>query len=152
MKIILKTIILLIFIINSESSFSQKNQLKKIIGEKATVEIKEGKINFLGRVDTGAKTTSINTKNIKKEGDFVKFTILNKQGQSFSMRTEIADERVVFNAGGKEKRFFVYLTLEYKGISRKILVNLNNRSKSTYKILLGRNWLKGKYIVDVSLK
>ena len=152
MKLITKIIVLLIFILHSEISFAQNNEHKEIIGQKATVKIKEGEINFTGRVDTGAKTTSINAENINKEGDFVEFILVNKQCQEFSMRKRIADERYVFNSEKREKRYFVYLILEYKGISKKTLVNLNDRSKSTYNILLARNWLKGNYIVDVSIE
>jgi|AP82_1055514.scaffolds.fasta_scaffold199250_1 hypothetical protein len=151
MNLVFKILVLIAFILNSEYSPAQKIEHKKIIGQIATVKVKEGEIKFTGRVDTGAKTTSINAKKIMQKGDSVKFTIVNKQGQKFSMITKIADERYVFNAEKREKRYYVYLTLEYNGITKRALVNLNDRSKSTYKILLGRNWLNGDYIVDVSI-
>lgn len=65
--------------------------------------------------------------------------------------SKIEDERFVKNAESREKRYYVFLTISYKNISKKILVNLNNRSNSTYKILLGRNWLSGRYLVDVDI-
>ncbi|QTE23266.1 RimK/LysX family protein [Polaribacter cellanae] len=162
MKAIFKILILIIFIFKFTISFSQKNKDKEIIGQKVTIKIKgtktkgaktkAAKIKFRARVDTGAKTTSINAKNIKKKGKYVKFSIVNRKGKKISITKKIIDERVVFNAEKKEKRIFVYLTLVYKKTSRKVLVDLNDRSTSTYKVLLGRNWLNGKYIVDVSLK
>ena len=151
MNLIFKILILIAFTLNSKQSYSQEIKHKKIIGPIATVNIIEGRIKFTGRVDTGAKTTSINAKNIKRKNDYVQFTLVNKQGQEISMKAKIIDERNVFSAEKREKRYFIYLTLAYDGITKKTLVNLNDRSKSTYKILLGRNWLKGKYIVDVSI-
>lgn len=145
-------IVFMIFALHFNSLFAQKVETKKIIGQKATVKIKEGGLSFIGRVDTGAETTSINASKIKIDGDFVEFFILNKKGEDAYLKTKIIDEKYVKNAEKREKRYYVYLTIEYKGFSRKTLVNLNDRSTSTYKILLGRNWLMGHYMVDVSIE
>ena len=51
---------------------------------------------------------------------------------------------------GKRKRRMNRAYQErYQQDTKKILVNLNDRSASTYKLLLGRNWLSGSYLVDV---
>ncbi len=122
---------------------------KKIIGALATVHIEEGGIEMVGRVDTGAKTTSINAINIKASNGFVSYTVVNALGKKARLKSKIEDELLVRNAESKEKRLFVYLTINYMGDSKRSLVNLNDRSGSSYKLLLGRNWLSGSYIVDV---
>ena len=44
------------------------------------------------------------------------------------------------------------MDLIWNGKSHAIPVNLRDRKKLEYKLLIGRNWLDGKYLVDVSKK
>lgn len=120
-----------------------------IIGAVAEVYIEEGNIEFIGRVDTGAKTTSINTSNIYASNGFVEYTLINARGKKSRIKSKIVKETYVKSAEAREKRYYVYLTINYMGLSKKTLVNLNDRTTSTYKVLLGRNWLSGSYIIDV---
>jgi len=122
---------------------------KEIVGAIANVKIEEGNIDLVGRVDTGAKTTSINADNISVSNGFVSYTVINALGKKSTIKSKIVSELEVKNAESKEKRFFVNLTIHYRERAKKTLVNLNDRSESTYKILLGRNWLSGSYLVDV---
>ena len=122
---------------------------KQLIGATAVVLIKEAGISFDSRVDTGAGTTSINAQNIKQSNGTVVYTIVNQSGQQARLSSKIIKQAVVKNAESSEKRMYVYLTLEYNGDIRTTLVNLNDRSNSSYKLLLGRNWLAGRYLVDV---
>ena len=125
---------------------------KVIIGPVITVGINELNIELIGRVDTGAATTSINASNIKVADGHVDYTIINKDGNEYNFTSKIVKEKFVRNAEVREKRNYVYLTIEYQGVLKKTLVNLNDRSNSKYKILLGRNWLSGNYLVDVEKK
>ena len=136
-----------IFFLLGESSWAAKD--KEIVGAVVNVKIEEAGIDLVARVDTGAKTTSINASNINESHGFVSYTVVNAQGQKSDLKSRIVDELVVKNAESKEKRYFVNLTIKYKQDSKKTLVNLNDRSGSTYKLLLGRNWLTGSYLVDV---
>jgi hypothetical protein len=124
---------------------------KQLIGPTAVVVIKEAGIRFDARVDTGAGTTSINAQNIKQSGGTVVYTIVNGSGQQARLSSKIIKQAIVKNAESSEKRMYVYLTLEYNGDIKTTLVNLNDRSNSSYKLLLGRNWLAGRYLVDVDM-
>ena len=127
----------------------QKNTTKITVGQTAEVYIQEGDMTFLGRVDTGAATTSINAQDISQVEDMVEFTMINQQGKAYRFKSKIIKESFVQNAEAKEKRYHVYLTLVYGKSTKKILVNLNDRSTSAYKMLLGRNWLTKDFVVDV---
>ena len=122
---------------------------KITVGQVAEVYIKEGDINFLGRVDTGAEITSINAQNVKEADGMVEFTMINHDGKEYRLKSKVVKESFVQNAEAREKRYNVYLTLVYENTTKKILVNLNDRKTSTYKILLGRNWLTKNFVVDV---
>jgi hypothetical protein len=125
------------------------NNDKLIIGAVAEVYIEEGNINFVGRVDTGAKTTSINARNIYASNGFVEYVLINRWDKEARIKSKIVKESYVKSAEAREKRYYVYLTINYMGLSKKTLVNLNDRSLATHKMLLGRNWLSGSYIVDI---
>ena len=143
--------IIAVFLLLSVMGNAQKIADKLIIGTTAKVRIKQGRINFLARVDTGAKSTSIHANKIRVKGNRISFTIVNHKGKKARLKSKIIDEKIVKNADYREKRYYVYLTIKYKDISKKTLVNLNNRSDSEYKMLLGRNWLSGDFIVDVDM-
>jgi hypothetical protein len=125
---------------------------KTIIGPVVSVEIGLNAHKFIGRVDTGAKTTSINASIFKIENGHVEFVIIDRFGKVSLLKTRIIKESVVRNAESKEKRYYVHLDISHQGRQRKTLVNLNNRANSKYKILLGRNWLSCSYIVDIDKK
>lgn len=122
---------------------------KSVIGPEVEVYLSEGDIYFSARVDTGAATTSINAIKIKSSNGQVEYSLVNERGKESRVISRIIKESSIRNAESREKRYYVYLTIIYKGLAKKTLVNLNNRGESTYKLLLGRNWLSGSYIVDV---
>ncbi|MBL6998546.1 MAG: ATP-dependent zinc protease [Gammaproteobacteria bacterium] len=128
---------------------SAVNAEKLIIGPTALVVIQEASISFNARVDTGAGTTSIHAKNIRIANGMVDYTIINQSGTEARLSSRVVREGVVKNAEVRETRVFVYLNIQHQGQTRQTLVNLNDRSKSSYKLLLGRNWLTGSYLVDV---
>ena len=106
-------------------------------------------MDFLGRVDTGAATTSINARILNISADNIEYLITNKNGKAVHLRSRVIKQSIVRNADAREQRYVVEMTINYLGVNAKTLVNLNNRDDSRYKILLGRNWLFGRYIVDV---
>lgn len=130
-----------------ECAYAVDNKIT--VGQKAKVLIVEANTEFEGRVDTGAATTSINAHNILVSNGRLEYRIINQYGKEAKLVSELVKESFVKNAESREKRYFVDLTISYKGLTKKILVNLNDRSNSKYKLLLGRNWLAGHYIVDV---
>jgi hypothetical protein len=44
----------------------------------------------------------------------------------------------------------VPVMLTVAGVQREVLVSLNDRSRMSYSMLLGRNFLEGKFVVDVT--
>lgn len=123
---------------------------KRVIGQTAQVEIAEAGLEFLGRVDTGAASTSVNAQAIQMEGDMVRFDLLNRAGERVTMRMPVEKTHRVRNAEGTEERVYVKLTLCHNGVTKRVLANLNDRARLTYALLLGRNWLEDDYVVDVS--
>ncbi|WP_041419908.1 putative ATP-dependent zinc protease [Shewanella violacea] len=138
-------------------------QDKTIIGPTAQMSVVEAKLAFVARIDTGAVNTSLNAFDLKVEGGganqmeddvgkILHFTTENAAGERQRLSVPIFRTSTVSNSQGRETRYMVWLHVGYAGKERKVLVNLRNRSDMDYKLLIGRSWLKGKYLVDVADK
>ena len=122
---------------------------KRVIGQTAWVEIPEAGLSFLGRVDTGAESTSVHAESIHLDGGMVEFELVNRLGGRVRMRAPLAKTDVVRNAVGSEERMYVDLTIRHEGMEKRVRTSLNDRSALNYGLLLGRNWLQDDFLVDV---
>ncbi len=132
---------------------------KFIIGETAQIAIAEAELEFLARIDTGARVTSIHALDVEvtggvanqreNEGKPVRFRVINTKGEERTLESKIVDVASVRNAQGTEHRYVVELTLVWEGFEKAVEVNLRDRSAMTYKLLIGRNWLARDFLVDV---
>jgi len=133
---------------------------KRVIGPVATIGERETDLRFLARVDTGAETCSLHTteKTIvggseymeENIGKTVRFRIENRRGETCWLERPIAEVREIRTSEGEETRYLVPMQLACDGVEREVLVSLNDRSRMTYAMLLGRNYLAGHFIVDVT--
>ncbi len=125
------------------------------------VLVDEAAIHFFARLDTGATVSSINALDIQVVGGSgapqrsdvgkrIRFTVENASGENARVEATIDQVRGIRTSDCRELRFHVYLTIVFAGESRLVLVNLNDRSQSKDKLLLGRNWLRHGFVVDVS--
>ena len=48
-----------------------------------------------------------------------------------------------------ERRYKVPLELQWKNVKKRVLVTLNDRAGMRYPLLIGRNFLRGDFVVDV---
>jgi len=135
---------------------------KSIVGELEYIDIQELDTPFLARIDTGANTSSIHAFDVVVEGEqsdsdnmrnhighTVSFTTANELGEESKHTGKIVKVSRIRNAQGVERRYGVNLTLNWQGEKKEVTVNLRDRSKLNYKLLIGRNWLEGDYLVDV---
>ncbi len=133
----------------------------RLIGAEETVQVSDAGLSFLGRVDTGATVTSINAEHIEvidgdpenpkqNAGKQLRFTLVNAAGEKQQLQRPIIKVRYVHSSDCGEWRYYVYLKIRFRQHEQKLLVNLNDRSRSTKKLLLGRDWLAQGYIVDIS--
>jgi len=130
---------------------------KQIIGATEIIEVEPAKLRIKARVDTGAQTTSIHAENIEIDlhgdprGKPIAFDLVNKRGEVQRINAHVARQILVKTSEGSETRYAVPLTLTWQQTSKTLLVTLNDRAHLRYRLLLGRNWLRGDYLVDVEL-
>ncbi len=125
------------------------------------VAIGANALPFRARLDTGAEVSSINASELeviggegrptrRDIGRKVRFTVTNEAGVMERMEATIAGIHAIRTADCREYRYHVVLTVRHGKRAAQILMNLNDRSRSAEKLLLGRNWLESGYLVDTS--
>ncbi|ETN96438.1 ribosomal protein S6--L-glutamate ligase [Zhouia amylolytica] len=108
------------------------------------------------RIDSGAKTSSLHAVNIEpfKKGHetWVSFDVFPIQynGKKHTHCTaKVIDKRIVKSStGNKENRFVIRTTLKSNDFSTDIEVTLTNRDSMGYRMLLGREAMMGRMLVD----
>jgi hypothetical protein len=122
--------------------------------------IANGPIIFVARLDTGAAISSINARDVvvtgadeshprRDIGKPIHFTLVNEKDESVTLDSTVSDVKSVRTGDCREWRYHVYLTLIFHGRKERLLVNLNDRSASSEKMLVGRDFLEHGYAVQV---
>lgn len=111
------------------------------------------------KIDTGAKTSAIHAFNISQRTynniDMVFFDVHPLQGNNeliIQCQAPIVDRRVVMSSNGhQEKRYVISTELMLAGMCWEIELTLSNRDPLRYRLLIGREALKNKVLIDPSL-
>ncbi len=132
---------------------------KIVVGSEEWVGMRELHIPAIkARVDSGAKTSSIHALNIQrfKRGSkmWVSFEIHPLQrNRRVTVRCEapVVDQRVVKSSSGfSEKRYVISTMLSHRGHEWEVELTLANRDSMGYRMLLGREAMLGRILVDPS--
>ncbi|MBO6524360.1 MAG: ATP-dependent zinc protease [Balneolaceae bacterium] len=131
------------------------------IGRIELVELPEWDIQSIeAKIDTGAYTSSLHCHHIEEfEQDgkaFVRFNLLDPEHPAYNdqlIEFPILDRREVKSSNGvSEYRFFIQTVIKFFNEEFNIELSLTDRSEMKYPILIGRKFLKNKFVVDVSKK
>lgn len=134
---------------------SEANPKSKIIGWREWISLPNlDLLAIKGKVDTGAKTSSLHAFDIslEKEGKhtYVNFKVHPIQGDFTVVRTcrsPLVDIRTVTDSGGhKEERYVIRTTLVLGHLRKKIEITLSNRETMKFRLLIGRAALREFYI------
>lgn len=111
-----------------------------------------GNIEIPARIDTGATTNSMNgidTEVIEKNGkEYVRFNFVDHNGTAHQMTRPLVDKTVVKQASGKQTRYVVEMGLCVGDYYKETRFTLADRSRMTFPILVGRNYLDKSLLVS----
>jgi hypothetical protein len=136
---------------------STATQEKQIIGWIETVQILPENFSLSAKMDTGADHSSLNVIDpmefMKGEEKWIRFSIPLKKDKAVTMERPILRFAKIKRKGrASQKRAVVLLDLCVGTMKQKeVPVNLADRTRFKYPMLIGRSFLKGSAIVDVSL-
>ncbi|AIG29640.1 30S ribosomal protein S6 modification protein RimK [Flavobacterium psychrophilum] len=112
------------------------------------------------RVDSGAKTSALHAVNIapfiRDNENWVKFDINPIQNNTKTVKhceAKLIDKRVVKSSSGyREQRFVIQTELKIGEATWKIEMTLTNRDSMGFRMLLGREAMSGRVLVDPEQK
>lgn len=108
------------------------------------------------RVDTGAKTSSLHVDNIeeftKDDAMWIAFDIhpdVYNTDEVIRKKAKVVDiKKVKSSTATKQRRYVIHTKITMANKSWTIRLTLTDRSKMTYRMLLGREAMKGRFVVD----
>ncbi len=148
-------------VVDQNSTFenlnTEKSDAKKIIGAVENVRLFPPDIVLKARIDTGAKTTSIDARNItpfERDGkQWVRFVCIDGKKKEHTLERKVLKTVLIKRHGeDSQDRYVVNMRIVLGNVSQLIPVNLNDRESYIYPVLIGRNFLRDYFIVDVAKK
>jgi hypothetical protein len=120
-----------------------------VLGAVEEVKVLPWGVTLLARVDTGAAKSSVAALDLKVKGKTAEFRFPDP-GSKEKIRLPILGWVEVRTNLGKEKRPLVLMEICVAGRRFQTPVNLDDRSGLKYPMLLGRDTLRGRFLVDVA--
>ena len=129
---------------------------KQVIGRAEVVDLPGiGARGIPARIDTGARTSAIWASEISEQDGKISYVLFGKSSPLYTGDRLTADTfsvLVVASSNGQvEVRYKVPVTMRIAGRRIKTFCTLADRSTQAFPMLIGRNTLSGKFIVDVQL-
>lgn len=141
--------ILFFFLCSLLSGYSMAAEDKIIYGYVEKAELVEKKLLVSAKLDTGAKSASLSAINIQpievNGKSYLKFTVPSKQGNVDFQAEYLGKVKIKVRAGENAlgsaplKRPVVLMRIKLGNLERDIPVNLTNRKRFIYPLLLGRD-------------
>lgn len=104
------------------------------------------------RIDTGARTSSLWASDVKIKDGVATFKLFGPGSSWYTgkvvRRPVIEMREVTSSTGHVQQRHLVQMSIVMHGKRLKAKFTLSDRSTQTYPILIGRNTLRGNFLVD----
>lgn len=128
---------------------------KQIIGATEFVDFGKRAVKVPAKIDTGADSSAVWATKIRIDKDGVlKFALFGEgspyyNGKVFK-RTDYSVAKVRSTTGHEQIRYRTHFKVKIGGRKVKVMMNLSDRSKNEFPVLIGRRSISGKFLVDVS--
>ena len=128
---------------------------KTIVGRRELISILDLNLSDLdAKVDTGADSNALHCDNIVIEDNMVHFCLLDEVHESYHgkrMSMPLYKVKKVKSSNGEiQLRPSIKVSVEFFGKKYKSIISLTNRADMKFPMLIGRRFLKDRFIVDVS--
>lgn len=137
------------------SMAEDETDVLQIYSWKEKVRIYPPGMEFRAKLDSGAKTSSINAVDIEEferdDDEWVRFTIENHEEEKETIERKIARHvRIKEHDGSTQRRAVVKLGICLGSLYKEVEVNLVDRSHFTTGMLIGRSFMEGDVLIDPS--
>lgn len=130
---------------------------KKLLGRIDTIDFPKLNLKAINvKIDTGAYTSAIHCSKIREENNTL-YCIFDHKGHPNFKTEEIAFSDYSYtdvksSNGIKENRYKIKTDVIFFGKTYKINLTLSTRDDMRFPVLIGRQFLKHKFLVDVDLE
>ena len=133
--------------------FGSAAHAKEIVGWVEKAQVYPGGIVIKAKIDSGAKTSSLNCLCItpkKRDGkEWVSFSVKNDKGDVVMIEKPIVRVATIKRHFGEQQtRYVVRLGICLGSVYREEDVTLVDRSGFNYQMLIGRNFLQNDFLID----
>ncbi|MGQ0594549.1 MAG: ATP-dependent zinc protease family protein [Gammaproteobacteria bacterium] len=128
-----------------------------VVGWVERVKIYPGEMILEAKLDTGAKRSSIDARDIetfeRKGVTWVRFRIVNRDGNKLALeRPLVRETKIQRHFGKRQRRPVVKLGVCVGDLYREVQVSLVTRKGFIYPMLIGRMFMKKQLLVDPALR
>lgn len=129
---------------------------KKIVGKKELISIIDlGLYDLDAKVDTGADSNALHCDDIfVDDNNMVHFKLLDEVHEAYhgkQMQVPLYEMRNIKSSNGTlQNRPSIEVKVNFFGKEYTTVISLTNRESMKYPMLIGRKFLSGKFLVDVS--
>lgn len=126
---------------------------KEVVGWVETALVYPGAVAIKAKIDSGAKTSSLNCQCItpkKRDGkEWVSFSVKNHRGEIVMIEKPVLRvAKIKRHFGEQQQRYVVKLGICLGSVYREEEVTLVDRSGFNYQLLIGRNFLEKDFLID----
>lgn len=122
------------------------------LGWREWIELPEWGLRLRAKMDTGAKSSSLDVESLELlAGGRVRFGVRRgRSGGRVRKVTAVLEgmTRVRSSNGVSERRAVVKTVMRLAGVEKEIVITLTDREKMQHRMLLGREALRGDFLVD----
>ena len=128
---------------------------KLTIGRREIIDFPElGLFAIEAKIDTGALTSVLHCHDIREKNGVLYFKLLDPSHPEYNEKEQKSSDyyqKEIKNSFGEVENRYIIKTIIRIGNKRiKALISLTDRGTMRYPVLIGRRFLKNKFIVDVS--
>lgn len=129
--------------------------IQQIYSWKENVLVYPSGMKFKAKLDSGAKTSSINAIEIEEfernDDDWVRFIIKNDEDEKKTIEREVVRVvRIKEHEGSSQERPVVKMGICLGSMYKEVEVNLVDRSNFTTGMLIGRSFMENDVLIDPS--
>lgn len=129
------------------ASLHAEEQPKILIGGVEEVVLFPWRVRLSARVDTGATMTSLDVRDLTVRKGMAQFRLPEQYGNTL-IRLRVIRHCNIRSSDARERRPVVEMELCVGSRRMRVEVNLNDRSRMEYPLILGRNVLNQGFLVD----
>jgi hypothetical protein len=133
----------------------KKPKKKNLIGRREQVDFPDlGLFQIAAKIDTGAYTSALHCHDIREKNGVLYFKVLDPGHPDhghIDHQAAIYSQKDIKNSFGEnERRYLIKTRLKMGKRTMWLTLSLTNRGTMRYPVLIGRRFLKNRYVVDVS--